>query len=379
MNHILIRKIRTVLRYLNPPAADRAYIAQMQGAGQFDRDFYLTSNPRLKRLFHLWPERHYVQMGEANGLCPNPRFSPRAYLFHNPDLARPGLQPLLHYIETGAAENRLVLAPLGSGVPCGADLPVITPADRPDPAAPVAVLLHIYYADFWEEMAPLLATQNFAFDLFVTLTERDGAAALEARIKSAFPDVRLWRLPNHGRDIFPFVHLVNAGLFARYAAICKLHSKKSPHRADGEDWRRHLIAGVLGAPDVTQQRLTRFIEDTTAGFWVSDGQLYEGDNWWGANRPRATQLLARAQIDPGPGPLRFPAGSIYWIKPQVLAQLISLGLGADDFEPEQALVDGTTAHAIERIMGALAQANALQIVQARTLQTPDLDPEPQSR
>lgn len=369
MIQTLIRKIRTVLRYLVPPPADREYIATLQTTGQFDRAYYLASNPRLKQLFRIWPVRHYVQLGEANGLCPNPRFSPRAYLFHNPDLARPGLRPLLHYIKTGAAEDRLVLAPLGHGVPTPDDLPLIDASDLPKSPAPVAVVLHIYYADFWEEMAPVLAAQHFAFDLFVTITERDGAVALETRIRDAFPHVRLWRLPNHGRDIFPFVYLVNAGLFAPYAAICKLHSKKSPHRADGDDWRRNLVAGVLGDPVLTQARLTQFQQDENAGFWVSDGQLYEGDEWWGPNRPRAVELLARTNLT-ADGSLRFPAGSIYWIKPAILKLLGALALRIDDFEPEQALVDGTTPHAIERIMGALAQAGKLEIRQGHDLDNP---------
>ena len=362
----LIQKIRTVLRYAFPTKEDRAYIAQMQAAGQFDRQYYLTATPNLKTLFRIWPERHYVQMGEANGLCPNPRFSPRAYLFNNPDLAQAAPAPLLHYMSIGQAQNRIVLAPLGVGLPDPASLPDITPSDRPDPSAPVAVLIHIYYADFWEEIAPLLAAQLFEFDLFITLTESPGTAALPAQIIAAFPQARVWQMPNHGRDIYPFVHLLNAGLFTPYNAVCKIHSKKSPHRADGEDWRRALIAGVLGTPEITQTRLKRFQADPNIGFWVSDGQIYEGDTWWGANRTRTGELMGRSGITQGHD-LRFPAGSIYWIKPALLARLTALNLTPGDFEPEQALVDGTTAHAVERFLGALAEDENLRIVEASLL------------
>jgi len=366
----LIRKVRTVLRYLVPTAEDRDYIALMRAEGQFDPDYYLASTPGLKPLFRIWPERHYVQLGEANGLCPNPRFSPRAYLFHNPDLDRPGIRPLLHYMRTGAAETRQVLAPPGGPGPALGTLPRIEARDIPDPPAAVAILVHVYYTDFWSELAPALAAQHFGFDLFVTISEQPDAAGLEARIMQAFPDARVWRMPNHGRDIFPFLHLLNAGIFEPYRAVCKLHSKKSPHRADGEDWRRSLIAGILGDPVRTEARLARFLADDSAGFWVSDGHLYEGDRWWGINGARAAELLARGGLLPGHGPLRFPAGSIYWTKPPVLARLAALSLGAADFEPEQALVDGTTAHAVERIMGCLAQVDGLQIRQSADLDRP---------
>lgn len=362
----VIQKIRTVWRYFRPTPADRAYLKQIQDAGQFDRAYYLNATPNLKALFRLWPDRHYVQMGEANGLCPNPRFSPRAYLFHNPDLVAGPLPPLLHYITKGQAENRLVMAPISAGQPDPGALPRITPADRPDPAARVAVLVHVYYPDFWAEIAPTLTAQQFDFDLFVTLPDSPDTQDLPARITAAFPAARVWQMPNHGRDIFPFVHLLNAGLFAPYAALCKLHSKKSPHRADGEDWRRALIAGVMGDPAATAARLEAFLSDPNKGFWVSDGQLYTGETWWGANRARTAELMTRAGITPPPD-LRFPAGSIYWIKPALLTALTRLDLRAADFEPEQALVDGTTAHAVERLLGAMAQGLELEITQASAL------------
>lgn len=371
-----LRKIRTVLRYVFPTAADRHYLAQIAAAGQFDRDFYRMANPRLPALFRVWPERHYVQLGEGHGLCPNPRFSPRAYLYHNPDLARPGLAPLLHYIETGQAENRRVLA--GALTPAPA-MPVISAQDRPPRPATVAVLAHVFYPDFWAEIAPVLAAQSFDFDLFVTLTARPEAAgpeiaALQARILADFPQARLWVMPNHGRDIWPFIHLVNAGLFTPYAALCKLHSKKSPHRADGDQWRQSLIGGILGAPETTARRLSRFLADSRAGFWVADGHVYHGDHWWGINRAQGLALLARAGITAPLLPLCFPAGSIYWVKPQVLEQIRAMGLTAGDFEPEQALVDGTLAHAMERSIGLLAAHHGLATRQSHALDGPDPDP-----
>lgn len=362
MLHKILRKIRTVLRYLFPTAQDRAYLARIRESGLFDRAFYLQSNAGLNRLFHIWPERHYVQLGERIGTCPNPGFSPRAYLFHNPDLAQE-THPFLHYIDKGRAEHRMVLAPSSpDAVPV---LPVITP--RKGRAAPVAVVVHAFYPDFWDEIAPLLAAQGFDFDLFVTLTKRDGTEALRARVLKAFPDAQVWLMPNHGRDILPFVHLVNSGVLAPYAAVCKLHSKKSPHRSDGDAWRKALVAGVLGDAGPTSARLEQFLALPGAGFWTAEGQRYEGDHWWGVNRPRAEALMTRAGLTPPAGPLVFPAGSIYWIKPPVLQALAALGLEAADFEPEQALVDGTTAHSVERMMGWLAAQAGQEILTAGDL------------
>lgn len=369
---MLFRKIRTVLRYVFPSAQERAYLAQIAAAGQFDRAFYLTANPRLPALFRIWPERHYVQLGEGHGLCPNPRFSPRAYLFNNPDLLKAARQPLLHYIETGQAENRIVLAVPGAAPA----MPKITPSDNVP--AEVAVLVHVFYPDFWDEIAPVLAAQTFAFDLFVTLTasqtDDTGTAALRTRILTAFPQAQVWVMPNHGRDIWPFIHLVNAGVFAPYRALCKLHSKKSPHRGDGDTWRQSLIQGILGDPARTATRLARFLADDKAGFWVADGHAFYGNIWWGINHAQGMALLARAGIGSKIPALEFPAGSIYWLKPQILNSLRQLDLAADEFEPEQALVDGTLAHAMERCIGLLARIQGLAIRESHMLDNPDARP-----
>lgn len=370
---LLRRKVSTVLRYLFPTAGDRAYLAALKDSGLFDRAYYLDSNPRLNPLFRIWPERHYIQLGERNGVCPGAAFSPRAYLFHNPDLS--GLsRPLLHYIETGRAEGRVVLAGrVPGGVPRMPRLPEVVPRAR------LAVALHLYYPELWEGFAKLLAAQSFDFDLFVTLTERPdleatgpagptGTAGLAARIGEAFPGAHVWTLPNHGRDILPFLHLVNEGVLTPYRAVCKLHGKKSPHRADGDQWRQQLVAGVLGDPARTRARLERFLADPSAGIWVADGHLHEGDEWWGANRAPAEALLAaRGLALAADGPLRFPAGSIYWARAEVIAALRRLDLGPADFDPEQALVDGTTAHAVERLMGHVAALAGTGLREGRML------------
>jgi len=360
-----LRRAGIVLRFVFPGRAARAYAGNIRASGMFDRDFYLLSNPRLRRLFRLAPERHYVLFGETAGLCPNAGFSPLAYRFNNPDIGdRP---PLLHYIESGRAERRRVLNTDTPDLPA---LPVPASGDLPDDPAPVAVALHLYYHALWPEFAEALERQAFDFDLYVTATgTEDDIAPLRRAIQERFPSARVWALPNHGRDIFPFLHLLRHGVLAPYAAVCKLHSKQSPHRADGAEWRRALTAAVLGPPERTARRLEAFLTDPSAGLWTAPGQIHEGDAEWGMNRPRAVALLERAGLPAPASPLRFPAGSIWWAKPAVLEKLRALDLGAADFEPEQALVDGTTAHAIERLMGPLTALAGQNI-----LTGPELDP-----
>lgn len=359
--HRYLRYAFLGLRLLLPTPAEARYTRAIRRSGLFDRDWYLAANPRLPRICRWLPERHYVLVGEAAGLCPWPGFSPRAYRHLNPDLPA-GTAPLAHYLASGRAAGRTALdRPAGAAAPV---LPRITPEDHPDPPAPVAVVLHLYYTGMWPEFAARLAAQTFRFDLFVTLSGDPAHPdiATRDRILAMYPQARVLTLPNHGRDILPFLHLAQSGILRPYNAICKLHSKQSPHRSDGAAWRAALLDGVLGDPALTAARLARFLADPAAGFWVAAGHRLSGPAWWGPqNSPRAGELLARAGITLPSGGADFAAGSIWWVRAALLSRLAALPLGPEDFEPEMGQVDGTTAHALERGFGAVAAAAGLAV------------------
>lgn len=370
MTKAFMRRARLALRLLFPTPAEFAYVRKIRRSGLFDRHFYRTTNPRMHPLSRLFPERHFVQIGEAAGLRPNPDFAPLAYLRHNADLTGQVSRPFLHYIEHGQYEQRVTKdLPICEEL-ASTPVPRLRPSDFPARPARFAVVVHVYYHDLWDEIARCLERQTIDFDLFVTVVRFERKSDVEARIKASFPQAKVFAVPNHGRDIFPFVHLVNSGAFRPYEAVCKLHTKKSPHRQDGDVWRTHLIKGVLDAPDVTRRRLENFLADPTAAFWVADGQIYEGTEWWGSNAGTTAHLLQRVEIQMDAGALRFPAGSMYWVKPLMLDMIRGMRLTYGDFEEERSQVDGTTAHALERALGYVAAAAGQRARQASELDRP---------
>jgi lipopolysaccharide biosynthesis protein len=395
----LLQRLRILLRFALPGPRALLYLYRIRRSRLFDRQYYRDTNPELHPLFRAFPERHYVLFGEAEGRAPRSDFMPRTYLRHNPDLASWAGEPFQHYVLYGHLEARQTRAlPHAAG-----GLTMLPPALRRDPtAAPrdLAAVVHLYYPDLWPEIVAALRASKLEMDLFVTLTHRPEKAdeanetdpdsaetepesgglgihtpleEIAARITADWPGARVIAMPNHGRDIFPFVHLVNSGLLDPYRAICKIHTKRSPHRQDGEAWRRHLIAGILPGAQ-SGALLDRFLADRAAGVWVADGQHYTDARWWGSNRDGVARLLRRVGVRTDPDRLSFPAGSIYWIKPLLLTMIRGLRLGLHDFEPEFGQLDGTTAHAFERVLGGLTEAADLEIRQTAQLEATEPAP-----
>jgi len=357
--------LKKILKLLCLAPSQFLYVRRMRKSGLFDRQFYLGANPGLHKIFHLFPERHYLLVGEPAGFYPNPDFSPKAYLRHNPDLNGSGMAPFDHYLRAGRHENRLTKDLPGADSDCHIALPKLR--TKTVNRAPYAIVVHLYYHELWGEFAETLQALDIVFDLFVTLSYKgDETEALAAEISAEWPGARVVMMPNRGRDIFPFIHLVNAGLLEGYAAVCKFHSKKSPHRQDGDHWRQHLIHGILPGAKTTAL-LQTFQNDPEAGIWVADGQHYDDTKWWGSNFGQVRQLLQTIEVPARESRLSFPAGSMYWLKPQILDLLRGLQLTVDSFDIEFGQTDGTVAHSLERALGMMVDAAGLQIRQTSQL------------
>ena len=376
---VMFSRFQKALRLIALRPTEISYLMQVRKSGLFDSTFYRGANPTLHPLYRSFPLRHFILQGEETGLQPNPEFSPASYLRLNPDVAQSGLRPFRHFLTNGRKEGRhsRALATESGALPEYA--PEVLRFDPLRKQADTAVVVHIFYPDLWPEFAARLKHLEIDHDLFITLTWRGNESEdLVAEIQEMFPDAFVSCLPNRGRDILPFVTLLNAGAFDGYAAVCKIHTKKSPHRKDGDSWRRHLVDGVLPSTGL-QEKLDAFLADPLAAFWVADGQHFSGAKWWGSNKAKTASLLRRVELENLADNLSFPAGSIYWVKSLMLGMIRALKLDEAMFEPESGQVDGTLAHAYERAIGALAKAAGQTVCQSSEIgdmpkQTPKTKP-----
>lgn len=74
--------------------------------GRFDAEFYLATNPEVARQ-GVDPLVHYWTVGWREGRDPSPDFSTSGYLAAHPDVAASEFNPFWHYIKIGRDEGRI--------------------------------------------------------------------------------------------------------------------------------------------------------------------------------------------------------------------------------------------------------------------------------
>ena len=75
----------------------------------FDAKYYLSQFSEEEQIEIVDPFRHFLTYWHQNGYDPNPFFSMSNYLLANPDVAAASINPLVHFVENGIAENRPLL------------------------------------------------------------------------------------------------------------------------------------------------------------------------------------------------------------------------------------------------------------------------------
>jgi lipopolysaccharide biosynthesis protein/ubiquinone/menaquinone biosynthesis C-methylase UbiE len=252
----------------------------------------------------------------------------------------------------------------------------IDPNQRPEvirlrglePQAKIAAVVHVYYPDVWPELAEAITNIPEDFDLFVTLVA-DTAAGLQPAVKARFPDAHVLVVDNHGRDIFPLLMLSRAGVLSRYELICKVHSKRSPHRdaGSGDEWRKSLVSGMLGSSGLVARILAAFRSDPDLGLVVAPGQNFGGREVWISNEARAKQLFQKLGLNETAFERDFVGGSMFWIRPFIVDTIEALHLDYDDFEAEPIPPDGLTVHVVERLFSIICQDAGMRTVDSAEL------------
>lgn len=364
---------------------------KIRNSGMFGTGWYLASNPdfvqsrnhsrwqplakrsiplvsKFARLM-LHPIWHYVRVGEQEGKTPCIFFDAGKYLAANPDIRESETNAFWHYIRSGAAEGRSGLGRMELNISrlnlirteCWDRLGIqeISSGQLPEEqpvTGSIAVHLHLFYPEMKELFIRALRNIPRPFDLFLSCCE-DEISTEEFR--SALPNVgriKLDRVPNRGRDMAPFLAMLRKE-FTQYDIICHLHTKCSPHDPALRGWRDWILQLLLGSPKQVSGILALLQRDGKMIYPASHPKA-EPDSvtGWSCNYDEAGRLLSRyTDLDIRQFPIiDFPHGSMFWARSEALQRLLTLPLTLEDFPAEPIPPDGTTAHALERLLLVLA-------------------------
>lgn len=222
----------------------------------------------------------------------------------------------------------------------------------PRQVRPCAVI-HVWYPDLLEEIVSMLRATNLPFRTILTVpSEREDAVRKEADKLGL--DAEFIVSPNRGRDILPFLRLAGRLLDEGEDVVLKLHTKRSTHRQDGAAWRSELLERLV-APDRAKAIVQAFVEDPMLGLVAPEGHVQPLSFYWGANATNVEYLCSLTGIgQPRTGTDAFVAGSMFWCRLSALTSLADAPLAEADFAAEAGQVDGTMAHAVERVIALTA-------------------------
>ncbi|WP_036115732.1 MULTISPECIES: glycoside hydrolase family 99-like domain-containing protein [Luteibacter] len=222
----------------------------------------------------------------------------------------------------------------------------------PRTSRPCAVI-HVWYQELLEEIITVLRETGLSFRIILTVpTERESAVRREATRLGL--DAEFVVSPNRGRDILPFLRLATRLLDEGEDVVLKLHTKRSTHRQDGSAWRSELLER-LASPSRAHAVVRAFADDKMLGVVAPEGHVQPLSFYWGMNAANVAYLCALMGINqPKTEEDSFVAGSMFWCRLSALTSLIDAPLSEAEFESESGQVDGTMAHAVERVVSLSA-------------------------
>ena len=307
---------------------------------------------------------HYCVSGCKQGIDPSILFDTENYITKNPEVEESGINPMIHFFNIGIHERQLSMDPIHF-MRKKADIKrtneIITQeVKRELQKKKVGVFLHIFYPELAGTIANYLKNIPCNIDIFVS-TKKGESQALTNIFKKLknVNHIEVQCFQNIGRDVAPFI-VGYRDKIPNYDYILKLHSKKSPHSNALNGWFLHCLDNLIGSETVTATNLNALEPEDTGivypveNYTISLGMKY--DSCWGytnKNYKRAQHFLKQNNLNNirRDSCFDFPAGTMFWCKPEVLKPILNWNLRWEDFDEEAGQIDGTIAHSIERLIG----------------------------
>jgi lipopolysaccharide biosynthesis protein len=228
--------------------------------------------------------------------------------------------------------------------------------------ADAVVCAHVFYEDLIDEMSATIgnANQTRKLDTIISVPKTWDVHAIQHALDK-FKPAFVFRTENVGRDIWPFFNHAEKAIELGYDVACKIHSKKSPHLKDGAAWRKSLFEGLL-SPEVIENTISQFSQHPDIGITAPKSSFATCEDHYTIrdSLENIEIILKKFRLsinDAG----EFVAGSMFWFRPKAMSRLIRDNMDPAFFGVELGAIDGTVAHAYERVLPSIVMATGFKL------------------
>ena len=230
---------------------------------------------------------------------------------------------------------------------------------------PILVHLHIFYKELYPELKDcLLNLQDYDIDLRVTLV--DEHQEIEDDLKRTFKNCTIYKVPNLGFDVAPFIYVLNEVNLDDYSYVVKLHTKRDVKTDLNNEWFsgtgwRNTMLSFIKSQDRFDKVIARLESDNTIGMHGAIPAIFSKDDDLATKTREDVIALAQKNnlkaID-----YEFVAGSVFVVRASVLKMIQALKLSQKDFEiPDETHVKSQFAHIIERYLGFITYTQGMTV------------------
>ncbi|MEZ7228422.1 glycoside hydrolase family 99-like domain-containing protein [Alteromonas sp. DY56-G5] len=220
-----------------------------------------------------------------------------------------------------------------------------------------AIFVHIYYEDMIGELTEVVngAKLHDDFDVIVTYPSGRSSEFRESIAEALKPKVLL-EVINRGRDVYPFLCAISECEEYGYEVALKLHSKKSKHLKRGDEWKQSIYASLTNKDCIElikkldfQQEMLGIVCPTPSIKQLDQDSLHY-------NKETMEEIIGQLfgnsyDFDNK----NFIAGTMFWFNFNMMKQIVNKFDYSKLFGPELGAIDGTSAHAFERLFLIIAE------------------------
>lgn len=225
----------------------------------------------------------------------------------------------------------------------------------------LAVHLHLFYLNQWEEIKDLLRNlNNYNYDLFVTLPSQN--IIIEKDISNFHINSHFYIVENKGYDIGPFIYFLHQICLENYDLILKLHTKSEKggktilekYRFSQRQWRKLLLYPLLKNKKRVEKNIQSFQDQKNLGMLASRYLVCNVTRHSTKGQLSSIQRLTWEMFGNScKHDALFIAGTMFFVRSRLMSP-IKKRFTMESFEETVASVkDGTLAHTLERLLGVV--------------------------